>query len=224
MNPQLWPHYSTLVISGPTVFGGYVTGRTADGYTLDGNGKLVGGWLDTGDLAWIDDDDFIHLSGRAKDLIIRGGHNIDPAMIEDALLSHGDVTAAAAVGRPDVHAGEVPVAYVTLRPDATADPDTLRRWAAELVAEPAAAPKQVIVIDEIPVTAVGKPYKLPLRAEAARAAVSDALADIDGVATISADTEDGATVVTVATDPGADHRAIEATLGRYTLTYRITGR
>jgi len=214
----------TLVISGPTVFGGYVTGRTADGYTLDGRAKLVGGWLDTGDLAWIDDDDFIHLTGRAKDLIIRGGHNIDPAIIEDALLSHSDVTGAAAVGRPDVHAGEVPVAYVTLRPEATVDPDTLRRWAAELVAEAAAAPKQISVIDAIPVTAVGKPYKLPLRAEAVRAAVSEALADINGVATITADTEDGTTVVTVATDPSADHRAIEAILGRYTLTYRMTGR
>lgn len=211
----------TLAISGPTVFGGYVTGRTADGYTLDGQGKLVDGWLDTGDLAWIDDDDFIHLTGRAKDLIIRGGHNIDPALIEDALLSHPDVTAAAAVGRPDVHAGEVPVAYVTLRPEATVDLDTLRHWATELVTEPAAAPKQVNIIDAIPVTAVGKPYKLPLRAAAARAAVTDALADIDGIAQVVADTEDGNTVVTIGTDPGADHQAIEAILTRYTLTYRI---
>ena len=105
-----------LAISGPTVFPGYVTGRDEHGHVLDGMGKLVDGWLDTGDLARLDEDGFIYLTGRAKDLIIRGGHNIDPAIIEDALLAHPQVTAAAAVGRPDVHAGEVPVAYVTLAP------------------------------------------------------------------------------------------------------------
>ena len=68
-----------LAISGPTVFPGYVTARTSDGYVLDGLGKLNDGWLDTGDLAWVDDEGFVHLTGRAKDLIIRGGHNIDPA-------------------------------------------------------------------------------------------------------------------------------------------------
>ena len=97
---------------------GYVTGRDEDGRVLDGLGKLVDGWLDTGDLGPLDEDGFVYLTGRAKDLIIRGGHNIDPAIIEDALLAHPQVTAAAAVGRPDVHAGEVPVAYVTLAPEA----------------------------------------------------------------------------------------------------------
>ena len=77
-----------LAISGPTVFPGYVIGRDDDGYVLDGRGKLVDGWLDTGDLARVDADGFVYLSGRAKDLIIRGGHNIDPAVIEDALLAH----------------------------------------------------------------------------------------------------------------------------------------
>ena len=110
-----------LAISGPTVFPGYVIGRDENGYVLDGLGKLVDGWLDTGDLARVDEDGFVYLSGRAKDLIIRGGHNIDPAVIEDALLAHPQVTAAAAVGRPDAHAGEVPVAYVTLAPEASVD-------------------------------------------------------------------------------------------------------
>jgi AMP-binding enzyme len=105
-----------LVISGPTVFPGYVTGRTEDGYVLDGLGKLREGWLDTGDLARVDRDGFVYLAGRAKDLIIRGGHNIDPAIVEDALLAHPQVTAASAVGRLDVHASEVLVAYVTLAP------------------------------------------------------------------------------------------------------------
>ena len=88
-----------LAISGPTVFPGYVIGRGENGHVLDGLGKLVDGWLDTGDLARVDDDGFVHLAGRAKDLIIRGGHNIDPAVIEDALLAHPQVTARRG-GRP----------------------------------------------------------------------------------------------------------------------------
>ena len=91
-----------LAIGGPTVFPGYVVDRGPDGPVLDGLGKLREGWLDTGDLARVDDDGFVHLVGRAKDLIIRGGHNIDPAVIENALLAHPAVTAAQAVGRPDV--------------------------------------------------------------------------------------------------------------------------
>jgi len=214
----------TLAIGGPTVFPGYVTGRNSDGFVLDGNGKLVDGWLDTGDLAWVDDAGFVHLCGRAKDLIIRGGHNIDPAMIEDALLAHPDVTGVAAVGRPDVHAGEVPVAYVTLRPDAAATPDSLRQWAAQHVAESAAAPKSVIAIDAIPVTAVGKPYKLPLRADAARSAVRDALAAVPGIADVEAAVDDGAIVVTVVVDAGADADAVAAILGRYALAWDIKER
>ena len=170
-----------LAISGPTVFPGYVTDRGPDGPVLDGLGKLRDGWLDTGDLARVDADGFIHLAGRAKDLIIRGGHNIDPAVIENALLAHPAVTAAQAVGRPDLHAGEVPVAFVTLAPGADATPEELRAWASEHVPEQAAAPKAVTVLDALPVTLVGKPFKPALRAEATREAVADALRDIPTV-------------------------------------------
>ena len=210
-----------LAISGPTVFPGYVTARTDNGYVLDGLGKLNDGWLDTGDLAWVDDDGFVHLTGRAKDLIIRGGHNIDPAMIEDALLAHPDVTGAAAVGRPDVHAGEVPVAYVTLRPGAAVTPESLRQWAVEHVSESAAAPKSVIVIDAIPVTAVGKPYKPSLRADATRRAVRDALTSVPGVVDVEAKVGDGSIVVIVAVAGGTDTDAIAATLGHYALAWDI---
>ncbi|KIU15481.1 acyl-CoA synthetase [Mycolicibacterium llatzerense] len=212
----------TLAIGGPTVFPGYVTGRSADGFVLDGNGKLVDGWLDTGDLAWIGDDDFVHLSGRAKDLIIRGGHNIDPVLIEDVLLAHPDVTGVAAVGRPDAHAGEVPVAYVTVRPEATVTPESLRQWAVERVAEAAATPKSVTVIDAIPLTAVGKPYKPALRADAARRAIMDALAGVPGVVDVEATVDDGSIVVTVGT--ASDTDTITAILGRYALTWGIKER
>jgi fatty-acyl-CoA synthase len=118
-----------LVISGPTVFPGYVMNRGSDGFVLDGNGKFVDGWLDTGDLAWIDHEDFVHLTGRAKDLIIRGGHNIDPA--DDRRRPAG---ASRCDGRgggrpPDEHAGEVPVAYVTVVAGAPATAHELQAWA-----------------------------------------------------------------------------------------------
>ena len=210
-----------LAISGPTVFPGYVTGRDENGYVLDGRGKLVDGWLDTGDLARVDADGFVHLSGRAKDLIIRGGHNIDPAVIEDALLAHPQVLAAAAVGRPDPHAGEVPVAYVTLAPGASVGEDELCAWAGERVAEPAAAPKAVTVLDAIPVTEVGKPYKLPLRADATRRAVLDALRGIAAHATVDTRIEDGDPVVAVTVAPGTDLGAVGALLGRYAITWEL---
>ncbi|MCV7229488.1 acyl-CoA synthetase [Mycolicibacterium komossense] len=210
-----------LAISGPTVFPGYVTERTTDRFVLDGLGVLVDGWLDTGDLAWIDDDGFVHLTGRAKDLIIRGGHNIDPTVIEDALLAHPGVTAAAAVGRPDIHAGEVPVAYVTLRPGAGCTGEELHAWVADKVSERASAPKSVTVVDTLPVTAIGKPYKLPLRADATRNAVVEALSGLSGVEAVDAGTEGGSTVVTVTVNERADREAVESTLSRYPLTYRV---
>jgi fatty-acyl-CoA synthase len=213
-----------LVISGPTVFPGYVTARADDTYLLDGLGKLNDGWLDTGDLARIDAEGFVYLTGRAKDLIIRGGHNIDPAMIEEALLAHPDVTGAAAVGRPDVRAGEVPVAYVVVVPGATVTGDELLAWASKSVDERAAAPKSVTIIDALPITAVGKPYKLGLRADAARSAIEDALADAAGVDNVDATVDDGAVVVTVTVDAGADTEAITATLDRYALRCDIKER
>lgn len=211
----------TLVVSGPTVFPGYVDRRdAAGGFVLDGKGKLVDGWLDTGDLARIDEDGFVYLTGRAKDLIIRGGHNIDPAVVEDALLSHPDVTAAAAVGGPDVHSGEVPVAYVSVTPGSDVTPDQLRDWATAHVAERAAAPKHVTVLDALPVTAVGKPYKVPLRVEAARRAVTEALADLPG-ASVAAHDQAGSTTVEVTLVDAADRQHAERILSRFAVAYRV---
>jgi fatty-acyl-CoA synthase len=210
-----------LAISGPTVFPGYVTGRDGHGHVLDGLGKLVDGWLDTGDLAGIDDDGFVYLCGRAKDLIIRGGHNIDPAVIEDALLAHPQVTAAGAVGRPDAHAGEVPVAYVSLAPGAIGTETDLRDWARERVPDPAAAPKAVTVLDALPVTAVGKLYKPALRADATRRELLAALDQIAGVHDIEATIEGSAIVTTVKVAPSADEAAIKAVLGRYAIEWRL---
>ena len=210
-----------LAIGGPTVFPGYVVDRGPDGPVLDGLGKLREGWLDTGDLARVDDDGFVHLVGRAKDLIIRGGHNIDPAVIENALLAHPAVTAAQAVGRPDVHAGEVPAAFVTLAPGADATPEELRAWASDRVPEQAAAPKAVTVLDTLPVTPVGKPFKPALRAEAAREAVAEALRDMPTVTGVRGVVEDGTVVAVVGLTRGADETSVTEVLNRFALTWRL---
>jgi fatty-acyl-CoA synthase len=210
-----------VAISGPTVFPGYVVGNDEHGHRLNGLGKLVDGWLDTGDLGRIDDDGFVYLAGRAKDLIIRGGHNIDPAITEDALLAHPQVTAASAIGRPDVHAGEVPVAYATVVPGSSVTEDELCVFAAGLVAERGAAPKEVTVLDALPVTAVGKPYKLALRADATRRAFADALSGLCEDVAIATEIVDGSVVATVEVGPDDDLTAVNAVLDQYAVASRV---
>jgi len=208
-----------LAISGPTVFPGYITDGP-DGPRPDPTGKVADGWLDTGDLAYVDADGFVYLAGRSKDLIIRGGHNIDPAVIEDALLTHPAVTAASAVGRPDEYAGEVPVGYVTIAPGCQVTPDELTAWAAARVPERAAAPKLVTILDSLPLTAVGKPYKPELRRHAAEHAIAERLARI-GVDGVHAELADGLVAVVV---PRTDHKtgvAVAAALDEYAITWRF---
>jgi fatty-acyl-CoA synthase len=209
-----------LAVRGPTVFAGYVVGNSPDGPVLDSLGKVRDGWLDTGDLARVDEDGFVYLTGRAKDLIIRGGHNIDPAMIEDALLAHPDVTGANAVGRPDVHAGEVPVAYVTVRAGASVTADELAAFAAREVPEQAAAPKEVVVLDALPVTAVGKPYKVALRIDATERVAQGALADAGLEATVRCALADGQVLAKVTTSH--DRAAVGAVLDRFAFAWTIT--
>lgn len=210
-----------LTIGGPTVFPGYVVGRTADGFVLDSKGMLSDGWLDTGDLARVDDEGFIYLTGRAKDLIIRGGHNIDPSIVEDSLLSHPAVTAVAAVGRPDPHSGEVPVAYVTVSGSAPPESELLA-WAAARVSERAAAPKSVTVVDALPITTVGKPNKLPLRADATRGAVLEALAGMPGIQAVDCTADDGTVRVTISATADADGDHVRKAMSQFTIDYQIS--
>ncbi|WP_408897555.1 acyl-CoA synthetase [Nocardioides sp. R1-1] len=212
----------TLLIGGPTVFAGYVTGHDVDGFTLDHLGKVRDGWLDTGDLARIDEDGFVYLTGRAKDLIIRGGHNIDPAAIEDALLRHPAIADAAAVGRPDRRAGEVPVAYVSLTPGHQCSEEDLEAYVAASGLEPAAKPKSVTILDALPVTDVGKPYKLALRADAARRAVQEALADLEDVTEVEGVVGDGSVRVIVRTVSTADPVAVRRRLDDFAIASEVT--
>ena len=207
-----------LVIGGPAAFAGYVTDRALGGPRVSRDGIVRDGWLDTGDLGQVDDGGFVSLTGRAKDLIIRGGHNIDPRVIEDALLAHSAVRAAAAVGRPDRHAGEVPVAYVVPAAPGTFDEAELLAWAGAAIDEPAARPKHIHPTTAIPVTEVGKPFKPALAADAAVRAITEALAAAglpDARATAAH--EDGRLVLTVT---GADPGRVRDAVAGFALTIR----
>ncbi|MDH3262486.1 MAG: acyl-CoA synthetase [Paracoccaceae bacterium] len=120
-------------------------------------------YLRTGDLGRIDEDGYLWITGRAKDLIIRGGHNIDPAEIEEALVSHPAVAFAGAIGQPDAFAGELPCAYVELVNGAEVTAEELMEHAKSHIRERAAIPKHVEVVPELPKTAVGKILKNELR-------------------------------------------------------------
>ncbi|OYU12922.1 MAG: acyl-CoA synthetase [Comamonadaceae bacterium PBBC1] len=154
-----------VLYQGPNLFSGYLdAAETARSFTPDG-------WLITGDVGFIDTQGRLHLSGRAKDLIIRGGHNIDPKVIEDALGAHPAVALCAAVGAPDAYAGELPVAFATLKPGSLVTEAELLAFTAERVDEGPAKPKSITVLSAMPVTNVGKIYKPELRTLATAAVV-----------------------------------------------------
>ena len=214
-----------LAISGPAVFPGYLR-QGPDGPAPDPAGVIEDGWLLTGDLGRVDADGFVYLSGRAKDLIIRGGHNIDPRLIEEALLSHPDVAAVAAVPRPDAHSGEVPAAYVVLRAGAQADTEALRRWAANHCPEPASVPKFFHVVDSIPVTAVGKVHKVPLVHDSVRRVLRNELDDAGANAQVTVADVNGRVHATVELLDCLDEGRLEDLrnrLSRYGIDCKIVG-
>ncbi len=152
---------------GPNVFPGYVDPAKNANVLLDD------GWLMTGDVGRLDEAGYVCLTGRAKDVIIRGGHNIDPLMIEEAASQHPGVMLCAAVGQPDGYAGEVPVLYVTQKPGTRIDAAELMDFVGSRVAERPARPRSIYVVAEIPTTEIGKIFKPALRLDATRRVVSE---------------------------------------------------
>jgi fatty-acyl-CoA synthase len=145
-----------VAIQGPNVFAGYVNPIHNQGIWIDRDGQR---WLNTGDLGRQDADGYFWLTGRKKELIIRGGHNIDPKTIEEAIARHPAVALAAAVGRPEPRVGEVPVLYVQLADGQQASEAELLEYARQHVTERAAHPKAIHIVDSLPVTPVGKIFK-----------------------------------------------------------------
>lgn len=213
-----------VLVKGPGVTPGYVDGRFNRAlFTPEG-------WFISGDLGRFDRDGYLWLTGRVKDVIIRGGHNIDAVLIEDVLRRHPAVLLCAAVGKPDAYAGELPVAYVQLVNGARATADELKAFVRGEITERAAAPDEIILIDPLPLTDVGKPAKAVLRHDAAarvfRTVLGNALgaaADLD--VEVRQDAIHGTlAVVNVASAPDA-RAAIEdkirATMKAYTMAHRI---
>ena len=151
-----------ICVSNPGVYVGHTYTEAEKNKDLYYNEK----YLRTGDLGRVDEDGYLWITGRAKDLIIRGGHNIDPAAIEEALLGHPAVSFAGAIGQPDAHAGELPCAFVELIDGAAVTPEELIAHCKTHVKERAAQPKHIKIMDELPKTAVGKIFKPDLRKDA----------------------------------------------------------
>jgi fatty-acyl-CoA synthase len=211
-----------LAIAGPSVFPGYLTSGP-NGPFPDPSGKIFDGWLLTGDLGRVDEDGYVYLTGRAKDLIIRGGHNIDPGPIEESLLGHPDITSAAVIGAPDPHAGEIPVAYVTLGAGARVTEAELCSWAAVHAPEPAAAPKAVHVIEALPLTAIGKVFKPALLQDAIRRAISAELCRAGLTAQIAMSVQDGRPHALIDVDLDGDALLLTTRLERYSFPFTIRG-
>lgn len=145
-----------VLVHGPNVMRGYL------GKPEETAKTLVDGWLRTGDTGRIDEDGYLSIVGRLKEMIIRGGENIYPKEIEDVLVEHLAVLEAAVIGVSDVTWGEIVVAYVALRPGATADAAALDVHCAERLTR-FKRPASIRFIDSLPKNAVGKIDKPKLK-------------------------------------------------------------
>ena len=210
-----------LRLRGPNVGPGYTDARRNAGTFTDDK------WLITGDVGHVDREGRVFVTGRAKDVIIRGGHNIDPQLIEEALLQHPDVMMAAAVGEPDEYAGELPVAFVSLRPGARVEPVALSEFANERIPERPAYPKRIEILPAIPMTAVGKVYKPQLRVLATEHALKQRLAGAglhDTFGVVVEVTARGLSARFIARNGAADvdHEArIAAFMGAFAIAYTV---
>lgn len=201
-----------ICVANPGVFPGST-------YTeADKNHKLFAEdiYLRTGDLGRIDADGYLWITGRAKDLIIRGGHNIDPAEIEEGLLSHPAVSFAGAIGQPDSFAGELPCAYVELVEGASVTLDELAEHARTHIHERAAIPKHIEILPELPKTAVGKIFKPDLRKLAITRVFDEVLDGTGARVEIVRDDKKRGLVAHLARDGGVDEAEIRKRLGQFT--------
>ncbi len=174
-------------------------------------------YLRTGDLGRLDEDGYLWITGRAKDLIIRGGHNIDPATIEEALAAHPDVAFAGAIGQPDAKAGELPAAFVELVVGSTATVDDLMAFAKERIGEKAAIPKHMEIMAELPKTAVGKIFKPDLRKSAITRIFNAALSEAGVAAEVESVTEDKkrGLIAKLRKTGDADDKSVNGVLGDF---------
>lgn len=203
-----------ICIHSPGVFVGHTYSEAEKNRNLFHHEK----YLRTGDLGRIDAEGYLFITGRAKDLIIRGGHNIDPATIEEALMGHDQVAFVGAIGQPDAHAGELPCAYVELVKGATIGVSELVAYAKEHIHERAALPKHIEVLAELPKTAVGKVFKPDLRRRAITRVYDEALASAGIAARVSVVIEDKkrGLVARLERKGPVEEQAVQKVLGEFT--------
>ncbi|TAL26366.1 MAG: acyl-CoA synthetase, partial [Frankiales bacterium] len=147
-----------ICVRGPLVMSGYWNSPDATAQAIRD------GWFHTGDVGHLDEDGYLYVVDRIKDLIIRNGFNVYPRDVEDVLLAHPDVTAAAVVGRPDPKVGEEVVAFVSVAPGSTVTPEALVEFTKEHISK-AKYPREVRIVDAIPLTSVLKTDRKALRAQ-----------------------------------------------------------
>ena len=138
---------------GPSVIPGYWNDHEATSEAIDAEG-----WLATGDMGYVDEEGYLFLVDRKKELIIRGGYNVYPREVEEALYAHPDVLEAAVVGFPHETLGEEVAALVVRRPGTTLDVEELEAWARERVAA-YKYPRRIVFVDELPKGPTGKILK-----------------------------------------------------------------
>jgi long-chain acyl-CoA synthetase len=147
-----------LQVKGPQVMIGYYNDPEAT------KSSFVDGWLHSGDVAHMDEDGYIFIVDRIKDLIINGGFNIYPRVIEEALLTHEAVDEVCVIGAKDTRRGEVPIAFVKLKQDMAATQGQLQEFL-EHKLNKLEMPREIIFKDQLPKTLVGKLSKKELREE-----------------------------------------------------------
>src|SRR6056297_491464 len=210
-----------ICISNPGVYAGHTYTEPAKNADL----YYFNEYLRTGDLGRVDGDGYLWITGRAKDLIIRGGHNIDPAEIEEALMGHDQVAMAGAIGQPDAHSGEIPCAYVELVDGGSVSQEELMAYCKVHVHERAAVPKHVEVLPELPKTAVGKVFKPDLRKRAITR-IYNAELDKEGIAahvTEVVDSKKRGLVAVLDKTGEVDEARISEVLGRFVRPWVWTG-
>jgi fatty-acyl-CoA synthase len=202
-----------ICVANPGVFPGSTYTEADKNHDLFAEGV----YLRTGDLGRLDAEGYLYITGRAKDLIIRGGHNIDPAEIEEALAGHEAVAMVGAIGQPDAHSGELPCAYVELIKGANVTPEALMDYARKYIHERAAVPKTIEILDELPKTAVGKVFKPDLRRLAITRIYNEALANAKLPVRVEAVIEDKkrGLVAQLGRVEGVEDAAVTAVLGDF---------
>lgn len=159
-----------LLVNGPGVLEAYIDDEHGGVARVDCGDDLH--WLDTGDLASVDADGYHWIAGRCSEVIRRGGRYVDPSAIEEGLLQHPMVAMAAVVARPDPIAGEVPVAYVVLREGGQSDTEALRDFLRDTLTSSSDLPSDVLIVDALPLTPLGKVDKRALQQREARVAMN----------------------------------------------------